>query len=188
MNLESALRFSHTLLDQVVQQGDTVIDATVGNGNDTIYLASAVGKTGRVYGFDVQQAALDTTKTQLVLTGLLPQTTLIHDGHENLSIHLPSETTLAAAIFNLGYLPGSDKQTITHGKTTISAVQQCLTYLQRGGLVVIVSYYGHPGGKEELSELKTFLQALPQKQFQVLNYQFINQQNEPPILFAIQKR
>ena len=188
MNLESALRYSHTLLDQVVQPGDTVIDATVGNGNDTIYLASAVGKSGHVYGFDVQSAGLEAPKTQLLLTGLLNQTTLIHDGHEHLSNHLPEDTQITAAIFNLGYLPGSDKSVITHAKTTISAVEQCLKILQRGGLVILVSYYGHPGGKDELNHLQTFLTKLPQKEFQVLNYQFMNQQNDPPILFAIQKR
>ncbi|GAB5053215.1 tRNA 5-(aminomethyl)-2-thiouridylate-methyltransferase MnmM [Pediococcus ethanolidurans] len=188
MNLESALRYSHTLLDQVVQPGDTVVDATVGNGNDTIYLASAVGKNGRVYGFDVQAAGLAATKTQLVLTGLSLQTSLIHDGHEHLLKHLPENTQISAAIFNLGYLPGSDKSIITHAKTTISAIKQCLQILQRGGLVILVSYYGHPGGKDELRELQTFLHQIPQKQFQVLNYQFINQQNNPPILFAIQKR
>ncbi|WP_412988336.1 class I SAM-dependent methyltransferase [Pediococcus siamensis] len=188
MNLESALRFSHTLLAQAVQPGDTVIDATVGNGNDTIYLASAVGKTGRVFGFDVQESALKETQTQLTLTGLTAQTTLIHDGHEHIEHHVPEDTQLAAAIFNLGYLPGSDKSVITHGKTTIAAISQCLSLLVRGGLVIVVSYYGHPGGQDELAQLQRYLKGLPQKQFQVLTYQFINQQNEPPILFAIQKR
>jgi len=188
MNLESALRYSHTLLDQVVVPGDTVIDATVGNGNDTVYLAASVGKSGHVYGFDVQSSGLEKTKTQLLLTGLLPQTTLIKDGHEHINNHIPEDTEISAAIFNLGYLPGSDKSVVTHGKTTIAAINQCLSMLSVGGLVVVVSYYGHPGGREELESLQDFLKNLPQKDFQVLTYQFINQQNDPPILFAIQKR
>ncbi|AMV61301.1 SAM-dependent methyltransferase, MraW methylase family [Pediococcus damnosus] len=188
MNLESALRYSHTLLDQVVRVGDTVIDATVGNGNDTVYLAASVGKAGHVYGFDIQAAGLEKTKTQLLLTGLLPQTTLIQDGHEHIDNHVPADTEISAAIFNLGYLPGSDKTVVTHGETTIAAINQCLKMLQAGGLVVVVSYYGHPGGKQELTTLQSFLRELPQKKFQVLTYQFINQKNDPPILFAIQKR
>ena len=52
--LEKAVAFSHQLLKNTVKIGDTVIDATVGKGNDTLFLASLVGKTGQVIGFDVQ--------------------------------------------------------------------------------------------------------------------------------------
>lgn len=88
MNLEAPLTFSHTLLKPVISSGDTVVDATVGNGHDTIFLASLVGKTGHVLGFDIQQQALDTTTQQLVLTGLHPQTSLILAGHEQLDNYL----------------------------------------------------------------------------------------------------
>lgn len=38
--------------------GDTVIDATAGNGHDTVFLAQLVGRQGRVWAFDVQSSAL----------------------------------------------------------------------------------------------------------------------------------
>ncbi|MTV83059.1 class I SAM-dependent methyltransferase [Secundilactobacillus folii] len=188
MNLQSALRYSHTLLNNVIANGDTVVDATMGNGNDTLFLAICVGPTGHVLAFDVQQQALKATQTQLVLTGLAKRVQLIHDGHENIERYLKPETEIAAAIFNLGYLPGSDKQVITHGPTTIIALKACLKHLRKGGIVALVVYYGHPGGEAEKDAVLDAVKALDQHQFQVLQYGFINQIHQPPFLLAVQKR
>ncbi|GAX06286.1 SAM-dependent methyltransferase [Secundilactobacillus pentosiphilus] len=188
MNLEPALKYSHTLLKTVITQGDTVVDATIGNGNDTVFLASLVGITGHVLGFDVQQQALDNTATQLTLTGMINRVQLIHDGHENLDQYLAPQQRIAAAIFNLGYLPGSNKRIITHSDTTLKALNTCLSHLRRGGIVALVVYYGHPGGEQEKAAVLEAVKALDQHQYQVLQYGFINQIHQPPFLLAIQKR
>lgn len=188
MNLEAPLTFSHTLLKPVISSGDTVVDATVGNGHDTIFLASLVGKTGHVLGFDIQQQALDTTTQQLVLTGLHPQTTLILAGHEQLDNYLTTGQEISAATFNLGYLPGSDKSVTTTSRTTSPAIQACLAHLRRGGIVSVMVYYGHPAGKIEKKAVLDYVSTLDQHRFQVLKYQFINQVHEPPFLLAIQRR
>ncbi|GKT04141.1 class I SAM-dependent methyltransferase [Furfurilactobacillus entadae] len=188
MPLNNALSFSHQLLEPTIQLGDTVVDATVGQGNDTRFLAARVGKTGHVLAFDIQQAALDETATMLTLTGLRPQVALIHDGHEHLVDHINDNTMISAAMFNLGYLPGGDHSLITRGQTTIAALQTCCDHLRRGGLITIVVYTGHPGGQTEADLVTDFVRHLPQKQFQVLHYGFINQQHQPPYLLAIEKR
>lgn len=188
MNLEPAVKYSHTLLKPIISKGDTVVDATVGNGNDTIFLASLVGPSGHVLGFDVQQQALDQTATQLTLTGMTRQVQLIHDGHEHLDQYLEPPIEIAAAIFNLGYLPGSDKTIITHSKTTLKALAACLAHLRRGGIVALVVYYGHPGGEQEKDAVLEYAKRLDQHVYQVLQYGFINQIHEPPFLLAIQKR
>ena len=46
--LPTAMRYSHTLLKEVLQPGQTAVDATMGNGFDTELLASLVGPTGQV--------------------------------------------------------------------------------------------------------------------------------------------
>ncbi|MCH5463264.1 methyltransferase domain-containing protein [Lactobacillus sp. LC28-10] len=188
MNLEPAVKYSHTLLKPIIAPGDTVVDATVGNGNDTIFLASLVGKAGHVLGFDIQQQALDETATQLTLTGMTNQVQLIHDGHEHLEQYLAPQQQLAAAIFNLGYLPGGDKRVITHGDKTLSALTACLTHLRRGGIAALVVYYGHPGGEQEKEMVLEYVKRLDQHTYSVLQYGFINQIHEPPFLLAIQKR
>lgn len=186
--LQTPLRFSHDVLKKSIVPGDHVIDATVGNGNDTTMLAAAVDQIGKVYGFDIQQEAIDSTREKLLLTGLLEQTELIHDGHENIKNYVPEEQQISAAIFNLGYLPSGDKSIITKPETTISAIDQCLSILRKGGIVSIMIYYGHEGGLEEKEQVDNFVGNLPQKDYQVLEYKFINQKNYPPYLYMVEKR
>lgn len=186
--LQPPLRFSHDVLKKSIVPGDHVIDGTVGNGHDTVMLAQAVEQIGKVYGFDVQQEAIDSTKEKLLLTGLLQQTDLIHDGHENIKDYVPKDQQISAAVFNLGYLPSGDKSIITKPETTISAIDQCLNRLRKGGLVSIMIYYGHDGGLEEKEQLDNFVRDLPQESYQVLEYEFVNQKNNPPYLYIIEKR
>lgn len=186
--LKSALRFSHDLLTETIMPGDMVVDATVGNGNDTVLMAKLVGPTGHVFGFDIQQQAIDVTNQKLLLTGLLPQTTLFHMGHENLGIVIPKNTRIAAAIFNLGYLPAGDKTITTHSKTTLTAVTELLPRLRKGGIVILVVYYGHKNGMQEKEAILEWAPTLSQVDYDVLCYSFLNQQNDPPFLLAVQKK
>ncbi|MFC6206169.1 class I SAM-dependent methyltransferase [Levilactobacillus tongjiangensis] len=188
MNLPNALTYSHTLLTECVGPGATVVDATVGQGHDTIFLANLVGPTGHVIGFDIQQAALDATQQQLALTGLGKQVDLHATGHENVATYLAPETQVTAAIFNLGYLPGGDKSVITKPNTTLMAIKALLPHLPRGGRIILVVYYGHPGGQTERAAVVDFCEHLPQKTYQVLQYGFINQIHQPPFLLAIERR
>ncbi|MFC6259630.1 class I SAM-dependent methyltransferase [Levilactobacillus fujinensis] len=188
MNLPNALTYSHTLLTECVGPGDTVVDATVGQGYDTIFLANLVGKSGHVIGFDIQQAALDETQQQLTLTGLGAQVDLHATGHENVGTLLAPNDRIAAAVFNLGYLPGGDKSVITRPATTLTAVKALLPHLPRGGRIILVVYAGHPGGPTERDAVIDFCQKLPQKIYQVLRYGFINQIHTPPFLLAIERR
>lgn len=186
--LQSPLRFSHEIINQALVSGDTVIDATVGNGNDTVVLAKAVGNMGKVYGFDIQEEAIKKTTDKLLLTGLLPQTELILEGHENIEKYVPEDADLGAVVFNLGYLPSGDKSIITQPDTTLKAIQQSLTRLRRGGILSLMIYYGHDGGKEEKAAVDELVVNLNQEEFQVLKYQFVNQRNNPPYLYLIEKR
>ncbi|MGC6767414.1 tRNA (mnm(5)s(2)U34)-methyltransferase [Enterococcus sp. LJL128] len=186
--LQTALHFSHTLLKEVIEPGNHVIDATMGNGHDTELLASLVGSSGKVYAFDVQETAIANTAKRLEAAQLSKQVELLHQGHETISEALPSNTTVKAAIFNLGYLPKSDKEIITQPATTEIAVNAVLERLTAKGRIILVVYYGHEGGERELEMVQQLCQNLPQKLYNVLTYQFINQMNQPPILYCIEKK
>ncbi|MBL1223509.1 class I SAM-dependent methyltransferase [Enterococcus sp. BWR-S5] len=186
--LQTALHFSHTLLREIVQPADQVIDATMGNGNDTAFLAELVGKLGKVYAFDVQAAAIQNTEKRLQENQLSEQALLFHQGHETIAEIISPETPIKAAVFNLGYLPKSDKEIITMPDTTRTAIEAILERLVVKGRIILVVYYGHEGGEQELTMVKNFCKALPQRQFNVLSYQFVNQANQPPILYCIEKK
>jgi Putative rRNA methylase len=49
--------------------------------------------------------------------------------------------------FNLGYLPGVDKTLITMPHTTEMALKASSKLLDSKGLISIIVYAGHPGGR-----------------------------------------
>lgn len=150
---------AHNVVREAVRAGDWVIDATVGNGHDTAFLAECVGRSGRVFGFDIQAAALASAAERL---GPLPQVSFIQAGHEGLTAQLPAdaEGRITAVMFNLGYLPGSDKEVVTRPDTTLRAIAQALKLLAVGGVITLVLYSGHPGGAEEAEAVRRFAGGL----------------------------
>ncbi len=186
--LQTALHFSHSLLEEILQPGDHVIDATMGNGYDTVFMAEKIGKTGHVYSFDIQKEALLSTKSKLTEQGLLDRTSLFLQGHETLSTVVDEAQPIKAGIFNLGYLPKSDKSVITLPETTRIAMEEILKRLVPRGRMILVVYYGHEGGEKELDMVQDYCQSLPQEKYNVLKYQFINQKNNPPILYCVEKK
>ncbi len=186
--IANALQYSHHLLKELVQPGDHVIDATVGNGYDTLFLAQLVGETGIVYGFDIQEKAMQATTEKLTKEHQLAQVRLYQQGHETIATLLPKQEAIKAAIFNLGYLPKSDKSIVTHAETTILAIQGILPHLEKSGQILLMIYYGHEGGLTEKNTVTAFAKDLSQEAYTVLCYQFVNQQNQPPILLVIEKK
>jgi len=183
--LSNALHLSHHYMLEVIQPGDCVIDATVGNGNDTCFLARLVGQDGKVFGFDIQKRALENAKLKLEQAGILERAVLIQDSHANILnyIHEP----VKAAMFNLGYLPGGDHNITTLYSSTIKAIEGCMQLLVSGGQISICVYYGHPQGEEERIELLKFAKSLDFRKYTVLYSEFLNQINDPPIFILIQK-
>ncbi|APB30408.1 class I SAM-dependent methyltransferase [Vagococcus teuberi] len=185
--LKTALHFSHQLLSDCVQPGDVVIDATMGNGHDTVFLSQLVENEGHVYAFDIQEKALESTRKKLEKQNI-QNTSLIKDGHQNALTYLPDNTMIKAAIFNLGYLPRGDKQITTKSKTTLSAITSLLTILAEDGRLILVLYSGHDEGMSEKEEVLSFAETLSQDSYSVLTYQFINQKNNPPSVLCIEKK
>lgn len=190
MKLHGVLPFARELLTRVVSEGDIAVDCTAGNGHDTLFLTRLTGSNGHVYSFDVQQSAIDNTRTRLEEHGVIDHTTLLFQGHEHLAKAVPLHhlQKVKAAIFNLGYLPGSDKTVVTKPSSTIDAVTQLLEHMPKEGLIVLVIYHGHEEGKQERDALLEFVVSLDPKQAHVLRYEFINQVNDPPFIIAIEKR
>jgi predicted methyltransferase len=190
MKLERILPFARRLMEQAIAPGDIVVDGTIGNGHDTVFLSKLVGETGRVYGFDIQELAIQATTSRLIENQLMQRVTLLHKSHEQMKDSIPQKDhgKISGAIFNLGYLPGGDKSIVTQSKSTISAVEQLLEIMAPEGIIVLVIYHGHEKGAVERDELLYFCQQLDQNLAYVLQYQFINQINSPPFIIAIEKK
>ncbi len=183
--LENSLTLAKHMINKKVNKGDSVVDATVGNGNDTLLLAKLVGREGKVYGFDIQEAAIENTTKKLKDAKILDRVNLYNDSHENINKYIKEKVSLI--IFNLGYLPGDNKHIITRAETTIPALKTSFKLLNTSGFLIIVSYYGHKGGKKEKNAVESLLKILNQKQYNILKMDFINRINCSPILYCVEK-
>lgn len=170
----------------IIKEGHVVIDATVGNGYDTQYLAEKVGNTGKVYGFDIQKQAIENTEKRLRKENLFDNVKLILDGHENMDKHINEKAD--CIFFNLGYLPKLDHSIKTKPNTTIKALKKSLHLLKKNGILSICVYLGHEGAIEEKEEIEKLLFDLEQREFDVLKCSFKNQKNNPPQLILVEKK
>lgn len=175
-----ATKMAQNIVKKAVTDGDTVVDATLGNGNDTLFLSRLV-PGGRVYSFDIQASAIEGFKR---VNGDCGNVCLIHDGHENMINYV--EGSPKAIMFNLGYLPGGDENIITKPETTILALDMGLKLLSPGGVVSIVLYISHLGGQNEADEVLKLVRGLNAKEFSVMETRFANV-NNAPFLIVIEK-
>lgn len=179
---------AHELCQAKIAPGDVVVDATAGNGHDTLFLGQCVGASGTVYAFDRQADAIRATARRLE-SAELKNAVLLQVDHANLQASIPREHhgRIAAVMFNLGYLPGGDKTVITSATSTLPAIEQSLDLFRSGGILTVLCYPGHPGGDEETAAVRTLLRSLPAETYDVKEYVAL-ESNTAPVLLAAQKR
>ena len=183
--LKSARFLARDALMQAVQPGDTVVDATMGNGHDTLFLAEQVGAEGHVYAFDIQESAVESTRKLLEDHNVSDRVTLFCRSHAEMAGAVPSG--LAAAVFNLGWLPGGDHSVTTLCASTEKAVLSALELLKPGGIVTVCAYPGHEEGNRELEMLTGLLSGLSNRTYNVLRQTFLNAGPGAPECFIVQK-
>ncbi len=180
---ENVILLQKTILPSIIKKSSICVDCTVGNGNDSEFLLSLIGNEGFLYGFDIQEIAIEKTKEKLKA---YHNYKLILDGHENIKNYIQEEVDFI--IFNLGYLPQFSKEIKTTVDTTVKAVKDSLELLKVSGILWIVVYHGHEEGKEESKALEEYLSSVDQKLYAVSKIQMMNQINNPPYILAIEKK
>ena len=178
------VEFSHWIIDNYLDEYNVLVDATCGNGYDTLFLSSKISKKGKLYAFDIQKSAIESTKSKF--KDKKTNVEFINDGHENLDKYLNED--INCIIYNLGYLPGSNKKVVTKKETTIKSLKIALELLANNGLIVLVIYSEHEGGRKEKNAVLEFSSNLDYKKYNVLHYNFINQKLNPPEVVVINKR
>jgi predicted methyltransferase len=183
--LYGAVPLAHFFLQERLTAGALVVDATCGNGQDTLLLAELVGAAGRVWAFDIQEAALAKTGARLAAAGLESRVVMVHAGHERLAEFVTEP--LQAVTFNLGYLPTGDREIKTAAATTVTALQQAAALLKPGGFILIAVYTGHAGGEEEWEAVRRWCAALPPHDVNVWQARQLNRSAAAPFLVVIEK-
>lgn len=173
-------------IEEQVSPGDFCIDATMGNGNDTLLLSRLCGETGKVLAFDIQKPALTNTRKLLLEKNSPANYRLILDSHANMKNYALTGT-VSCIVFNLGYLPGGDHEMATKKDTSIQALTAALDLLKRGGMISLCIYSGGDSGFEERDAVLTWLKSLESRRFLVIKTDYFNRPNHPPIPVMIIK-
>ena len=185
-SIKRVTTFVQYTLQGKIKEGSIAIDATMGNGSDTLFLADLIGSTGKIFSFDIQCIALENTKKKIDDNNMNDyDIKLINDSHENITSYVTE--SIDVAMFNLGYLPKGDHSIITNPDSTIKGILSALTLLKKGGIISIVIYYGHYGGKKEKEEVLNFLNTLSNEEVTIMKCDYINHYNDPPIVIFIEK-
>lgn len=160
-----------------LRKGDIAVDFTMGNGHDTEFLSKTVGESGHVYAFDIQEAALRSTAENLKKAGCPENYTLIHDSHHNVKNYV--KEPIRAGMFNLGYLPGSDKTVTTMRKTTLPAIEAAISLMDRDAIILVAVYPGHAEGEAEGREICEYLSSLSRHKVCATRINILNSPTSP---------
>jgi predicted methyltransferase len=189
--LPLAVEWAHRVLADKLQPGAWAIDATAGNGHDTLFLTQQVGPQGRIFAFDIQPEALETTRSRLAEHHIPEETyRLILESHARLREALPEEALgrIDAIMFNLGFRPGCDKQLTTHPSSTLAGLAAAATLLAPGGVLTVVAYPGHEVGQSEAEKVAAWMGSLPPEHYEVQNVSAINRVHLAPQLWLVLRR
>ena len=176
---------AHSKIKENIKIGDYCIDATLGNGNDSLFLAQQISPLGRVFAMDIQESAILQARSKLDAAGLGEFVSIIHDCHTNIMEIIPVQFRgeIAVAMYNLGYLPGGDHSIKTIYETTINSLLRTYELMKPRGLITVLCYRGHAGGARESDEVENLCS--------VQNWSFEkfqgNSNQASPILIVIRK-
>lgn len=189
ININNAIQFQHLLWDRIMIDAKTVVDATCGNGYDLLYLAERAKPECHLYGIDIQKEAIQSSEALLKQHAISNNViTLLHSSHDIAFKEQIEEVNIDLIVFNLGYLPGGDHSIMTKSHHTITAIERALPKLAPNGLITIAVYPGTKEGLKEKEDLKSYLSTLDQKYYNNCHWKPINQINNPPELYMLQKR
>lgn len=179
--------WSHELFKLQVKSGGLYIDATMGNGYDTLFLCELAGKGGKVLAFDVQEKAIMCTTRLLKEYNVENRAKLYLDSHENMDQYAKPET-VDGIYFNFGYLPGGDHKLATKPDTSVEAIEKGLKLLKKGAVMALCIYSGGDTGFEEKNQILEYLKNLDSRKYVVIVNSYYNRINNPPIPAFIVKK
>ena len=174
----------HFIMEHL-REGDVAVDFTMGNGNDTLFLSKAVGESGKVYAFDIQEDALTSTRAHLEANGAPENYTLICASHHRVKEFVTEP--IKAGMFNLGYLPRSGRKAVTTMReTTMPAVEAAIELLAPDGVLIVAIYPGHEEGALEGEMLREYFSTLSKYRICPSEFKILNSPTSP-YFFLVEK-
>lgn len=176
-----------------------LVDATAGNGQDSLFLARNAPPGARLLCLDVQECAVRATKSLLAAYGLADVALVLQRGHEDLAAileelaeaggvqALPGARPLACVVFNLGWLPGGPRSVTTTPDKSLAALEAALRALAPGGCISLHCYTGHAGGAHEAALLTRRVRELPPRHWRALSFMDVNRPERVESLLLLER-
>lgn len=185
------LDLAHFWWERLLKISDHAIDATCGNGHDTLFIAKKILTPclGKLTSMDIQPRAIEKTRELLKANldaGICERVDLILSSHHSFPPEI-EDGSIALAVYNLGWLPGGDKSITTCVKTTLGSLERVMPLIKNGGAVSITCYPGHPEGAKEQESILEWSRSLCRFEWNVCLHQWLNAAASP-VLLIIQKR
>lgn len=183
------LSLAHGHWKEILKQGDVAVDATCGNGHDTLFLRQIVGSEGVVFALDIQSQAIENTWTRLSKTfheSQLQNVHLIQNNHACFPKEV-LQTKPQIIVYNLGYLPGGNKTLKTKETSTLQSLKLACDMIREGGWVSVTCYSGHEGGGEEECAILDWSAHLSSKAWTCCHHRWINRKQSPTVLLIHKK-
>lgn len=177
----------HETFKLMAREKGIYIDATMGNGHDTLFLCEMAGEDGKVFAFDIQEQALEATRELLCRNQMEDRAELFLESHTNMKEHV-KENTVDGIVFNFGYLPGGDHNLATKAESSLKAIEDGLSLLNKGGVISLCIYSGGDTGFEERDQILQLLKHLDGKKYIVIRSEYFNRENDPPMPVLIIKK
>jgi hypothetical protein len=175
------LFLAHKYWKELLLPTDKAIDATLGNGHDTLFLVQTL-PNGKVFSFDVQNKALENAKKILKQNfASLENVFFFLKSHEDFTFL--KDETINLVVYNLGYLPGGDKSLTTKVSSTLKSVEEALSLITSGGAISITCYRGHEEGALEEKALLQMVKNLPSSKYSVCYHEWVNKTNAPSLIW-----
>ena len=168
-----------------IKKGGVAVDFTMGNGHDTLWLSEAMGEGGKVYAFDIQPQALESSSRLLEAENAPKNYTLILDSHSNVMDYVSEK--ICVGMFNLGFLPGGDKSITTKRETTMVAIRAAIDLLDDDGALLIAVYPGHAEGTIEGELIEEELSKLNRKELCASKFKIVNSPTSP-FFFVVERK
>ena len=183
----TAVELTHRFLRSTLAPGGLYLDATCGNGHDTLFLCSVAGENGRVIGLDIQPQAAANTNALLAANGMAAIGRAECCDHREL-LHFAPPGSADCVMFNFGWLPGAAHDVHSTADSTLPALQAGLDALKPGGVLAAVLYSGKVIGNAEKKAAAEFFRSLPLADYTVLICEFANWADTAPLPCFVIKR
>ncbi|MDH8677324.1 class I SAM-dependent methyltransferase [Fusibacter bizertensis] len=178
--------FTKNIWSLYLVEGMQVLDATLGNGEDASFICEKIGKNGLLEGIDIQEEAVKQTRVKLEENGY--QNYKLSVGNHKHIDTIYKERSFDLIVYNLGYLPKSNKTCTTLLDSTAESIQKALKLIKLGGILSITSYRGHDEGVKEYQWLSLFMKQLDAKRYHVMKFEYMNQGDQTPALILVERK